>query len=105
MSTQTDMLEEVIGTSDEVLREQALRSLKKRRDFKTHLFIYVVVNAVIWTVWLVIGITSNSWWPWAIFPTLGWGIGLAANAWDVYMRRPVTEADVAAEIERLKLAG
>ena len=104
MSAPTDMLEEVIGTSEEVLREQALRSLKKRRDFKTHLFIYLVVNAVIWTVWVVIGMTSHSWWPWPIFPTLGWGIGLAANAWDVYMRRPLSEADVQAEMQRMKAA-
>jgi hypothetical protein len=102
MSAPTEMLEEVVGSSDEVLREQALRSLKKRRDFKTHLFIYAVVNATIWAVWLILGVTSNNWWPWAIFPTLGWGIGLAANAWDVYMRQPVTEDDIDAEIRRIK---
>ena len=29
-----------------------------------------------------------------IFPIAGWGIGLAANAWDVYGRRPISEAEI-----------
>jgi hypothetical protein len=30
-----------------------------------------------------------------------WAIGLVMNAWDVFLRRPITEADVQHEIERL----
>lgn len=33
---------------------------------------------------------------------LGWGVGLAANAWDVYARRPITEEDVRREAERMR---
>jgi len=66
--------------------------------------VYVIVNGMIWAVWLVIGLASGggNWWPWPIFPTLGWGIGLALNAWDVYVRRPITEADVEREVRSLR---
>lgn len=52
----------------------------------------------------MIALTSagGNWWPWPILPTLGWGIGLALNAWDVYFRRPITEADVDDELRRLR---
>jgi hypothetical protein len=42
--------DEVVGTTSVELREQALRSLKKRRDFKTHVVVYALVNLVIWGI-------------------------------------------------------
>ncbi len=97
----TDEREEVVGTTPEALREQALQRLKKRRDFKAHLFIYVLVNVVVWTIWTIVGVISHSWWPWPVFITLGWGIGVVMNAWDVYARKPITEAELQREIEHL----
>ena len=97
----TDDREEVVGTTPEALRDQALRRLKKRRDFKAHVFVYVIVNAVIWGIWTAIGLSSDSWWPWPVIVTLGWGIGLVMNAWDVYVRKPITEDELQREIEHL----
>ena len=102
MATATaDDREEVVAATPEALREQALQRLKKRRDFKAHLFVYSLVNAVVWGIWLVIAASSHSWWPWPIFVTLFWGIGLATNAWEVYVRKPITEEEVQREIEHL----
>jgi 2TM domain len=39
---------------------------------------------------------------WPIFPILGWGIGVAANAWDVYGRKPITEEEIRREADRLR---
>lgn len=102
MSTETDIGNEVLAASDEGLREQALQTLKKRRDLHTHAFIYLTINLVVWGVWTVIGAMSGSWWPWPLFVTLGWGVGLVANAWDVYVRRPITEAELRREMDRLR---
>ena len=82
----------------EELREQALSSLKKKRDFRSHVFIYVAVNTVLVVIW---AITSAGFF-WPIFPILGWGIGVAANAWDVYGRKPITEEEIAREADRLR---
>jgi len=80
-------------------REQAKERLEKRRDFKTHVFIYLVVNAVLVAVW-AIATPDAIFWP--IFPILAWGVGVAANAWDVFVRRPITEAEIDREAERLR---
>ena len=81
------------------LREQARERLEKRRDLKTHAFIYLLVNAVLIGIW-AIATPDALFWP--IFPILGWGIGLAANTWDVYGRKPITEDDIEREEQRLR---
>ena len=96
------LIDDVVADTPEALREQAVRQLKKRRDFHMHLFTYLTINLVVWAVWAIIGITAHSWFPWPLWVTLGWGVGLVFNAWDVYVRRPVTEADVQREIRRLQ---
>ena len=97
-----DDRDELVANTPEALREQALRRLKKRRDLRTHLFVYVLVNVVVWAIWLVIAVNSHSWWPWPVFLTLGWGIGVVMNVWDVYLRKPITENELQDEIDRLK---
>jgi hypothetical protein len=84
--------------SEDEMRDQAVRQIKKKRDFTTHAFVYVLVNAFLVVVWAVTG--ADFFWP--VFPIAGWGIGLAANAWDVYGRRPISEDEVRREMERLR---
>jgi hypothetical protein len=78
--------------TDEELREQAILQLKKKRDFRTHIFIYVLVNAMLIVIWAVTG--AGFFWP--VFPLVGWGIGIGANAWDV------SEEEIRRETERLQ---
>jgi hypothetical protein len=84
--------------TDDELREQAILQLKKKRDFRTHIFIYVLVNLMLVVIWAVTG--AGFFWP--VFPIIGWGIGVAANAWDVYARKPITEDEIRRETERLQ---
>ncbi|HZO60975.1 MAG TPA: 2TM domain-containing protein [Solirubrobacterales bacterium] len=84
--------------SDDPLREQAVTRLKKKRDFATHAVVYVLVNAFLVAIWAVTG--ADFFWP--IFPILGWGIGLGANAWDVYGRKPISEGEIQQEMSRLR---
>src|SRR3954454_7689442 len=53
-------------------RARAIVRLKKKAEFRTHLFVYLVVNAVIVAIWALTG--AHSFWP--MFPILIWGIGL-----------------------------
>jgi hypothetical protein len=80
------------------LREQAIRSLRKKHRLRRHAFIYVAVNAFLIGIWAVTG--AGFFWP--VFPILGWGIGLAANAWDVYGHREISEDAISREAERLR---
>lgn len=84
--------------SDDGLREEAARHLKKRRDFHGHLLIYVLANTFFVTIWFF---TSPDGFFWPVFPIVGWGIGVVMNAWDVYTR-PVREDDIDREVRRLQ---
>jgi len=81
---------------DDDVRTQARKRLEKRRDFATHVVAYVVVNLMLIGIWAVTG--AGYFWPaWVLF---GWGVGLVLNAWDVYFRRAITEADIDREVAR-----
>ena len=83
-------------TGSDDLRKQARDALKKRRDFTAHVVSYVVINAMLIGIWAISG--GGYFWPaWVL---LGWGVGLVLNAWDVFFRRPITDADVDREVER-----
>ena len=80
------------------LRELAKQRLNKRRDLGAHIVAYVLVNAMLVSIWAMTG--AGYFWPaWVLF---GWGVGVVLNVWDVYFRRPVTEHDIQREIERLR---
>ena len=81
------------------IRDEALTLLKKKRDLRTHAFMYAAVNATLIAVWAIVS-DGGLFWP--IFPLLGWGIGLAANIWDVYGRKPITEDQIQRQVERLR---
>jgi hypothetical protein len=82
--------------SDQERRNAAIAGLKAKRDFKAHAAAYVIVNAGLVVIWALSG--AGYFWPiWSMF---GWGIGLAFNAWAAYVRRPITEDDIRAEMKR-----
>ena len=87
---------------DDAARTQAIKRLKKRRDFYGHLFVYAVVNAVIVAIWAVTNVHAFFW---PIFPMLGWGIGVVFNGWDVFRPETFSEARIQREIEHLRRYG
>jgi hypothetical protein len=91
---------EASGKTDQEIRDQAIERLKKKRDFRAHVFFFVAVNAFLVAIWAITSDADGFFWP--IFPILGWGIGLAANAWDVYGRKPISEDEIRREADRLR---
>ncbi len=77
-------------------RAAARKRLAARRKIVSDVVAYVVINAFLVFVWLLTG--AGYFWPgWVM---AGWGILLALHAWDVFWRRPITEADIAREVSR-----
>jgi hypothetical protein len=86
------------GISEDQLRRRAVKRLQEQAGFWTHLAIYLAVNAFVVLIWYFTG--AGFFWP--IFPIAGWGIGLAANAWDAFGREPITEERIQREMDNLR---
>ncbi len=79
-------------------REAAIKQVKAKRGFKTHLAVYLIVNTFLVLQWAAAG--RGGFWPfWTI---IGWGIGLAFHAWSVYFQGPITEDEIAREMRRVQ---
>jgi uncharacterized ion transporter superfamily protein YfcC len=76
-------------------REAAVKRVKAKKDFKNHVAIYVIVNTMLVVIWALSG--QGYFWP--VWTIVGWGIGLAFNAWAVYFEKPITEDDIRREME------
>jgi hypothetical protein len=77
-------------------REAARQRLEDRRKFSANLVSYLVVNAFLIGVWALTG--GGYFWPaWVL---AGWGAAVVLHAWETFVDRPVTEADVEAELRR-----
>jgi hypothetical protein len=77
-------------------REAAIKRLEDRRGLKTHLAIYLIVNAGLVVIWAASG--GGYFWP--IWSIGGWGIGLLFHAWSTFGERPISEEDIEREMGR-----
>jgi len=89
-------------TDETELRRRAERRADMKLAFRSHLLVYVIVNAGLWAIdWVTTpGID------WAFWPTIGWGIGLAAHFAATYLDMEGSrERLVEAEMRRLRDRG
>jgi polyferredoxin len=84
--------------SEDELRRRAVKRLQAKAGFWMHLAVYLAVNAFLVMIWFFTG--TGFFWP--IFPIAGWGIGVAASAWDAFGREPITEERIQREIDDLR---
>ena len=90
--------------TEEELRVVAIRRVKAKRDFRSHLFVYFMVNVGLWSIWIIDSIANQWEFPWPIFPTFFWGLFVLGQWNDVYRRDPLREDLVQKEIEQLRAA-
>jgi hypothetical protein len=93
-------------SEDEALRQEAISSLKRRRRFTENAVAYVTVNGILWLIWALSDRSVDGGVAWPAWVTVIWGFVLALDAWKTFgswprsLRRPISEADVARELER-----
>ena len=93
------------GSEELSIRDYARKRLKRQQEFKQFLFIWAFISAVLSAIWF--WTTPNSFY-WPIFPIAGMGIGAYFQWSEAYgpgMAKAITEADVDAEVERLRRKG
>jgi predicted membrane channel-forming protein YqfA (hemolysin III family) len=86
-------------TPDDELRSRAIAILKKRRDFRAHLLVYVLVNGALVTIWAV---TNPDTFFWPVFFLVFWGIGVVMNGWDAYFANDFSEEKIERQMHRLQ---
>ncbi len=64
----------------EVKQEQMSNS-QQRKGFKSHLFIFIAIN----TFLVILNLLVSPGYFWAIYPILGWGLGLLLHGMKVYI--------------------
>lgn len=62
---------------------QLWRMAKDRAKFKSHLFSYFTVNALLWAIWALTGREARPI-PWPVWSTVFWGFGVLMNGIGVY---------------------
>jgi hypothetical protein len=61
---------------------------KRRASFKYHLRTYIIVIGFLWAIWFFSGsepVMTRAKYPWPIWPTAGWGIGLLFHYLGAYV--------------------
>jgi hypothetical protein len=81
---------------EESRREAAVERLKEKRDFWTHLMVYLLVNGLLIIVWAT---TNGGTYFWPMWPLAGWGIGLIIHAWETYRPR-ISETAIQREMDK-----
>ncbi|MEZ4669334.1 MAG: 2TM domain-containing protein [Anaerolineae bacterium] len=82
------------------IRQRVEKRFKKRQEFITHFLAFVLGNIMVWTIYGLVG----GGFPWPIFVTVGWAIGLVGHGYyyinDYGAGAQRREAEIQREIER-----
>jgi 2TM domain len=77
-------------------REWARQQLHRKRKLAADIVAYVTINTFLIVVWAMSGF--GYFWPgWVL---AGWGVLLLLDVWNLRFHRPITEADIDAELRR-----
>lgn len=83
----TDLPASWLRARGDRLREQAQRDAlgrASRAGLRGHVASYLSVMLFLVAIWLVVGVTAGAWYPWPVWPALGWGIGVLSHVRAAY---------------------
>jgi cytochrome b561 len=91
--------------SEEELYREAKKRVEEKKDFFTHLAVYLVVNVMLILIWAFV---TDDGFPWFVFPLGGWGIGVLFHFLNTFVFSRGTDWEKRAierEMERLRKVG
>ncbi|MEM6528113.1 MAG: 2TM domain-containing protein, partial [Chloroflexota bacterium] len=80
-----------------------LKQFEARTGVYVHASVFAMINIMLWVIW-----ADDFGFPWPIFPSMGWGIGLAAHAASVLLGKGTSKlnrASVEAELDMMRGLG
>lgn len=63
------------------VKQEQMSNGQQRKGFKSHLLIFIAINAFL----VILNLVVTPGYFWAIYPILGWGLGLLLHGIKVYM--------------------
>lgn len=75
---------ETQNTTHKLQLEQAKNHVEKLKGFYIHFYIYLFFVCV----FILLNYISSTSFPWALFPILGWGLGVAGHASETFNWNP-----------------
>ncbi|WP_071191446.1 2TM domain-containing protein [Trichormus sp. NMC-1] len=63
------------------MKKQQISNSQKRKEFKSHLISFIVINGFL----ILLNLFTSPSYFWAIYPILGWGLGLLLHGIKTYM--------------------
>ncbi len=84
-------------------RDRALAQLKRKREFRATLAVFVVVNAFLWILWALSDDRGDAnGIPWPLWVTIFWGLGMVLSAWNIYGQKPISEDEIDREMQKIR---
>ncbi len=69
-----------LRTSRDRARRRARKTRAARLGVRIHAGVYAGTSLLMVAVWLAVGRATDFWYPWPIWPILGWGVGVLGHA-------------------------
>ena len=88
------------GMSEEQIYEQAKKRVEAKKEFFTHLIVYIAVNIILVLIW---AFAIGGGFPWFLIVLGGWGIGLLFHFLGVFVFREKSDrAAIEKEAEKIR---
>ncbi|GIF74761.1 DUF1707 domain-containing protein [Asanoa siamensis] len=62
--------------SREKSRRRGERAIAQQAAARKHLAAYLAGSSLMFMIWLAVAVTTGAWYPWFLWPVLGWGFGV-----------------------------
>jgi len=107
----------VQARGDAEVRELAVKQIERKRRFHARAFGAAAVSLMLVVIWAITEYNNAGGWPsngfsqsssiphkwnsWIVYPLIAIALGVAIDAWHTYRRKPITEAEIRREMDRL----
>jgi hypothetical protein len=98
MRSNVCMKDDVAGLDETELRKQAVWRLRKQRGFRTHLLVYLLVNAFLVLMW---ALTDRHGFFWPVWPIAFWAIFVVVNGVNSFRPQNFSETDIRKQMDRM----